>query len=84
MSTNATDRESKVTEGRLKLQGSFGHGFHLVAEPLEALLQLVPELPLGLLGGQVVPVVHVLMLAQIGGDLSHLCVKLDVLGEELN
>ncbi len=42
------------------------------------LLQFVPELPFSLLGRQVVPVVHVLMLAQVSRNLSHLSVKLDI------
>ena len=31
-----------------------------------------------LLGMQIVSVVHMLMFAQVSGDLSHLCVELDV------
>ena len=38
----------------------------------------MPELALGLLGGHVVSVVHVLVLAQVGGDLSDLRVELHV------
>ena len=37
------------------------------------------QLSLGLLGGEVVPVVHVLMLAQVRRDLAHLRVELHVL-----
>ena len=51
----------------------------LVAEPLEGLFQLLSQLSLGLLGGEVVPVVHVLMFAEIRRDLSHLRVELHVL-----
>ena len=52
---------------------------YLVAEPLEGLLQLLSQLSLGLLGGEVVPVVHVLMFAEIRRDLAHLRVELHVL-----
>ena len=52
---------------------------YLVAEALECLLQLSSQLPLCLFGGEVVPVVHVLMLAQVRRDLAHLRVELHVL-----
>ena len=52
---------------------------YLVAEALECLLQLSSQLSLCLLGGEVVPVVHVLMLAQVRRDLAHLRVELHVL-----
>ena len=70
--------ESQLSEGHVKLQVSLGDGLHFVAEALEGLLQLVPELPLRLLGSQVVPVMHVLVLAQVRGDLADLSVELHV------
>lgn len=68
----------QVSEGHLELQLLSSQRLHLLDEVLEGRLQLVPHLPLHLLCVQVVPVVHVLVLAQVCGDLSHLRVELDV------
>ena len=67
-----TYTEAKISERNLKLNGAFCHLLHFVTEPLEALLELVPQLPLGLLGGQVIPVVHVLVLPKVRCDLANL------------
>ncbi len=63
---------AKVTEGRVKLEGALGQLLHLVAEALEAALELVSQLPLRLLRREVVTVVHVLVLAEIRRDFSNL------------
>lgn len=68
----------QVSEGHLELQLLFSQRLHLLDEVLEGRLELVPHLPLHLLGVQVVSVVHVLVFAQVCGDLAHLCVELDV------
>ena len=68
----STYTEAKVAEWCLKLKRSLGQALHLVTEALEASLELVPQLPLGLLGSQVITIMHVLMLAQICRDLSNL------------
>ena len=74
-----TYTEAKITEGNLELYRALSHLLHLVTESLEALLQLVPQLPLCLLSSQVVPVVHVLVLTEIRRDLANLSVELHVL-----
>ena len=66
----------QVSEGHLELQLLFRQRLHLLDKVLEGRFELVPHLSLHLLGVQVVPVVHVLVLAQVGGDLAHLSVKL--------
>ena len=48
--------ESQISEGRVELELALGGGLHLLAEALEALLELVAQLTLRLLRGQVVPV----------------------------
>jgi hypothetical protein len=48
--------ESQISEGRVELELALGGGLHLLAEALEALLELVAQLPLSLLRRQVVPV----------------------------
>lgn len=70
--------EAKVTERCIKLDGVLGHVLDLLTERLEGLLQLVTHLSFGLLGGQVIAIVHVLVLAQVGGDLTYLGVELNV------
>ena len=67
-----THTVAKVTEGRVKLEGALGHLLHLVAEALEAALELVSQLSLRLLRCEVVTVVHVLMLAEVRSDFSNL------------
>lgn len=64
--------------GRVKFNLLFGHALHLLAEAFEGGLEFVSELPLALLSGEVISVVHVLVLAQIRCDFSHLRVELDV------
>lgn len=68
----------QVSEGHLELQLLFSQRLYLLDEVLEGRLELVPHLSLHLLGVQVVAVVHVLVLAQVGGDLAHFGVKLHV------
>lgn len=68
----------EVSEGHLELQLLLRQRLHLLDEVLEGRLELVPHLPLHLLGVQVVAVVHVLVFAQVGGDLPDLRVELDV------
>lgn len=68
----------QVSEGHLELQLLLGQRLHLLDEVLESRLELVPHFALHLLRVQVVPVVHVLVLAQVRGDLAHLRVELDV------
>lgn len=68
----------QVSEGHLELQLLLGQRLHLLDEVLEGRLELVPHFPLHLLCVEVVPVVHVLVLAQVRGDLAHLRVELDV------
>lgn len=68
----------QVSEGHLELQLLFSQRLHLLNEVLEGRFELVPHLSLHLLGIQVVPVVHVLVFAQVGGDLADLSVKLYV------
>lgn len=68
----------EVSERHLELQLLSGQRLHLLNEVLEGGLELVPHLALHLLGVQVVTVVHVLVFAQVGGDLSDLGVELDV------
>ena len=68
----------QVSEGDLELQLLLGQRLHLLDEVLEGRLELVAHLPLHLLGVEVVAVVHVLVLAQVGGDLAHLRVELHV------
>lgn len=68
----------QVSEGHLELQLLLGQRLHLLDEVLEGGLELVPHLALHLLGVQVVPVVHVLVFAQVCGDLPDLRVELDV------
>ena len=63
---------AKVTEGRVKLEGALGQLLHLVAEALEAALELVSQLPLRLLRREVVTVVHVLVLAEVRCDFTNL------------
>ncbi len=70
--------EGQVAKRRVKLHRLVGHLLHLVAEELEGGLQLLPHLPLRLLRGEVIAVVHVLVLAQVGGDLADLSVELHV------
>ena len=70
--------ESELPEGRIELDLLLGKGFNLLGEALEGGLEFVPELTLGLLGGEVVTVVHVLVLAEVGCDFSHLGVELHV------
>jgi hypothetical protein len=48
--------ESQISEGRVELELALGGGLHLLAEALETLLELVAQLALCLLSGQVVPV----------------------------
>ena len=67
-----THTVAKVTEGRVKLEGALGQLLHLVAEALEAALELVSQLSLRLLRCEVVTVVHVLMLAEVRSDFSNL------------
>ena len=67
-----THTVSEVTEGRVKLQGALGQLLHLVAEALEAALELVSQLPFRLLGRQVVTVMHVLVLAEVRRDFTNL------------
>lgn len=71
-------RLPQVSEGHLELQLLFSQRLHLLDEVLEGWLELVPHLPLHLLGVQVVSVVHVLVFAQVRGDLPDLRVELDV------
>ena len=52
---------------------------YLVTETFEGLLQLLSQLSLCLFRGEVVSVVHVLMLPQVRRDLAHLRVELHVL-----
>lgn len=68
----------EVSERHLELQLLFSQRLHLLDEVLEGRLELVPHLPLHLLGVQVVPVVHVLVFAQVCGDFADLRVELDV------
>lgn len=68
----------QVPERHLELQLLFSERLHFLDEVLEGRLELVPHLSLHLLGVQVVAVVHVLVFAQIRGDLPDFCVKLDV------
>lgn len=68
----------QVSEGNLKLQLLFRQRLHLLDEVLESRLQLMPHLPLHLLGVEVVSVVHMLVFAQVCGDLADLGVELDV------
>lgn len=68
----------EVSEWHLELQLLLRQRLHLLDEVLEGRLELVPHLPLHLLGVQVVAVVHVLVFAQVGGDLPDLRVELDV------
>lgn len=68
----------QVSEGHLELQLFFSQRLHLLDEVLEGRLELVPHLPLHLLRVEVVSVVHVLVFAQVCGDLPDLCVELDV------
>ena len=70
--------EAELPEGHVELQHVLGDRRDLVREALEGLLELVPQLSLSLLGREVVAVVHVLVLAQVGGDLAHLGVELHV------
>ena len=49
-----TYTEAKVSERNLKLNGAFRDLLRFVTETLEALLELVPQFSLCLLGGKVV------------------------------
>jgi hypothetical protein len=71
--------ETELPEGHVELDVALGERVDFVAEALERLLQLVSQLPLRLLGGQVVAVMHVLVFSQVGSDLPHLGVELHVL-----
>ena len=51
---------------------------YLFAESLKGGLESVSEFSFGLFGGQIVAVVHVLVLLKIGRDFSHLRVELHV------
>jgi len=68
----------EVSEGNLELQLLLRQRLHLLDEVLEGRLELVPHLALHLLGVQVVAVVHVLVFAEVRGDLPDLRVELDV------
>ena len=78
MLTRSNLDSPEVSEGHLELQLLLRQRLHLLDEVLEGRLELVPHLPLHLLGVQVVAVVHVLVFAQVGGDLPDLRVELDV------
>lgn len=67
---------SEFSERRVELQLAASGALHLLAESLEGLLQLVTQLALGLFGGEVVAVVHVLVLAQVGSDFADFSVEL--------
>ena len=51
---------------------------HLFAKVFKRGFELVAQLSLGLFGGEVVAVVHVLMLAQVGRDFADFRVELDL------
>lgn len=51
---------------------------YFFAKRLEGGFQLVPELSFGLFGCQIVPVVHVLVFAEIRGDFSDFGVELQI------
>lgn len=68
----------KLPERCVKLHFLLSHVLDALAEALESHLQFVAQFSLALLGGQVVTVVHVLMLPQIRGYLAHLRVELHV------
>lgn len=68
----------QVSEGHLKLQLLLRQRLHLLDEVLEGRLQFMPHLPLHLLGVQVVSIVHMLVFAQVCGDLADLGVELNV------
>ncbi len=70
--------EAELAERNVELEIDLGGGRHPIAEALEGLLQLVAQLAFRLLGCQIVTVVHVLVLAQVSGDLANLGVKLNV------
>lgn len=66
----------QISERDLKLKLLLGKCLHFLNEVLKGRLEFVPHFTLHLLGVQVVSVVHVLVLAQVCGNLSHLCVEL--------
>lgn len=66
----------KISEGHLKLKLLLGKRLDFLNEVLKCRLEFVSHFALHLLGIQVVSVVHVLVLAQVCCDLSHLGVKL--------
>lgn len=70
--------ESQLAERRVEFDLLLRHRFDFFAKTFERRFEFVSELPLGLFGRQVVPVVHVLVFTQIGGDFSDLRVELDV------
>lgn len=68
----------EISEGNLKLQLLLSERLHLLDEVLEGGFEFVSHLSLHLLGVEVVAVVHVLVFAQVCGDLAHLRVELHV------
>ena len=72
LSLRDTHPVAEVTEGRVKLERALGQLLHLVAEALEAALELVSQLPLRLLRREIVTVMHVLVLAEIRRDFPNL------------
>lgn len=71
-------RSPEISERNLELQLFFGERLDLLDEVLEGGLEFVSHLSLHLLCVEVVAVVHVLVFAQICGDLAHLRVELHV------
>ena len=69
---------AEFPEWLVEIDGVLGDGLDLFAEAFEGALQFVPQLPLGLLSSQVIPVMHVLMLAQVRRDFADLRVELHV------
>jgi len=68
--------EAELPERGVELELAAGHSFDLLAEALECLLQLVPELTFRLFSRKIIPVVHVLMLAQVCSDFADFSVEL--------
>lgn len=70
--------EPKFSEGCIELDFLLGHTFDFLTEAFECGFELVPEFSLGLLGGKIVTVMHVLVLAKISRNLTDFRIKLHV------